>query len=302
MNPTTNSWLVRMPFLNVSHIRELMAQGTPIYGLPQRKNYSPDDFQYIPERKETENERFPSISDILNGHTNLNVPNVNNVDDQDAGFYVGLSGDSLAFTLVYVSVFTLTLLYVGVRLARRWRKKQRIVQHATLSNISIDESSSIQPSSSLPPCGHPQCARAVRSTNFLPYTWLPAVQPVHNTAVCRGRCEACRQLQQPPPSYTKLFLDDQPPAYADSIVIKNESVVNLEHSAESASENDNEIVYLEASNSDFSFNSSSNTDDPPVISNENEIIVEFNEFLGHEDEDLRNEDEETPLTNLEEKP
>ena len=37
--------------------------------------------------------------------------------------YLGLSGDSLAFTLVHVSVFTLTLLYVGIRLARRWQKK-----------------------------------------------------------------------------------------------------------------------------------------------------------------------------------
>ena len=37
--------------------------------------------------------------------------------------YLGLSGDSLAFTLVHVSVFTLTLLYVGIRLARWWQKK-----------------------------------------------------------------------------------------------------------------------------------------------------------------------------------
>ena len=122
---------------------------------------------------------------------------------------------------------------------------------------------------------------------------MPAVQPVHNTAVCRGRCDACRALQQPPPSYTKLFLDDQPPAYADSIVIKSESVVNLEHSAENASDNEKE-----ASKSDCSFNISSNTDEPRVISNENEIIVEFNEFL-----ELReDEDEETPLTELEDKP
>merc|ERR1711972_1204596 len=150
-------------------------------------------------------ERFPSISDILNGRTNLNVPNVNNVDndEQDAGFYVGLSGDSLAFTLVYVSVFTLTLLYVGVRLARRWRKKQRIVQHATLSNISTDELSSSQ--ASLPPCGHPQCARALRSTTLLPYTWLPAVQPVRNTAVSEADAmpaEHCSSLHPATPNYS----------------------------------------------------------------------------------------------------
>ena len=37
--------------------------------------------------------------------------------------YMGLSRDSMAFTLVYVLVFALTLLYVGIRLARRWQKK-----------------------------------------------------------------------------------------------------------------------------------------------------------------------------------
>jgi len=289
-----------MPFFNVSHIRELMTQGTPIYGLPRRKEYSPDDFQqYLSERTDSDDKRFPSISDILNGHTNLNVPeNLKPVDDQDqdAGFYVGLSGDSLAFTLVYVSVFTLTLLYVGVRLARRWRKKQRSVQHATLSNITTDESSDHQPS--LPPCGHPQCARVVRTTTLLPYTWMPAVQPIHNTAVCRGRCDSCRQLQQPPPSYTKLFLDDQPPAYTDSIVIKNETVENRELSTEIASENGLEIVNIEASNCDTSRNDSENTVvESPVISND--IIVEFNEFLDHEEEDLKDEDEETPLTEVE---
>ena len=56
---------------------------------------------------------------------------------------------------------------------------------------------------------------------MLPYAWLPAVAAVHSTAACRGRCAACRSLAQPPPSYSKLFLDEQPPAYNDSLVIKN---------------------------------------------------------------------------------
>ena len=73
----------------------------------------------------------------------------------------------------------------------------------------------------LPPCGHAQCARAARSGTMLPYAWLPAVAAVHSTAACRGRCAACRSLGQPPPSYSKLFLDEQPPAYNDSLVIKN---------------------------------------------------------------------------------
>ena len=81
----------------------------------------------------------------------------------------------------------------------------------------------------LPPCGHQQCARAA----MLPYTGLPAAwvpdlltlrAPSHNTAVCRGRCAACRDLARPPPSYTNLFLEDQPPAYHDSIVLKREDI------------------------------------------------------------------------------
>merc|ERR1719244_1441204 len=190
---------------------------------------------------------FPTIDDLLRGgQSQVNVPNTSDTIDQadSNNIYTGLTGDSLAFTLVYVSVFTLTLFYVGVRLGRRWRKKQQAVQHATLSNITTDESSDHQPS--LPPCGHPQCARVVRTTTLLPYTWMPAVQPIHNTAVCRGRCDSCRQLQQPPPSYTKLFLDDQPPAYTDSIVIKSETVENRELSTEIASENGLEIVNIEA--------------------------------------------------------
>ena len=55
--------------------------------------------------------------------------------DQSDTVYAGLSGDSLAFTLVYVSVLTLTLLYVGVRLARRWRKKHRATLHTSTSTV-----------------------------------------------------------------------------------------------------------------------------------------------------------------------
>ena len=164
-------------------------------------------------------------------------------DSDSSGVYSGLSGDSLAFTLVYVSVFTITLFYVGVRLARRWRRKQQISAAAVAATASSGErererergrsvltsgvaGEEAVPSLVVPPCGHPQCARAA----MLPYTGLPAAflphllavrpQPTHNTAVCRGRCDACRDLARPPPSYTKLFLEDQPPAYHDSIVLK----------------------------------------------------------------------------------
>ena len=60
-------------------------------------------------------------------------------DSDSSGVYSGLSGDSLAFTLVYVSVFTITLFYVGVRLARRWRRKQQISAAAVAATASSGE-------------------------------------------------------------------------------------------------------------------------------------------------------------------
>ena len=35
-------------------------------------------------------------------------------------------------------------------------------------------------------------------------------------------------MAQPPPSYTKLFLEEQPPAYNDSVVIKNDDAALAE--------------------------------------------------------------------------
>ena len=148
---------------------------------------------------------------------------------------------------MYVSVFTLTLVYVGVRLVRRWRTKQQLTAAAAAASgesvslfcddvelggdsllIAEERGGGGGSVPVLPPCGHAQCARAA----LLPYTglaaaaWIPELllqgpQQTHNTAVCRGRCQACRDLARPPPSYTKLFLEDQPPAYHDSIVLKD---------------------------------------------------------------------------------
>ena len=72
------------------------------------------------------------------------------------------------------------------------------------------------------------CARAARGAPLLPYTWVNVQsmqQPAaHSTAACRGRCAACRSLAQPPPSYSKLFEEEAPPQYNDSLVIKEEDM------------------------------------------------------------------------------
>ena len=129
----------------------------------------------------------------------------------------------------------------------------------------------------VPPCGHPQCARAAAArgaaaASFLPgYTWIPAA--VHNTASCRGRCAACRQLAQPPPSYSKLFLDDQPPEYHDSLVIKDPEVCREERVATADCSRDNTTV----------------TDVVIQMEEEPELVINVEQLK-------QLEDENTPLT------
>jgi hypothetical protein len=92
----------------------------------------------------------------------------------------------------------------------------------------------------LPPsCNHPQCAhahellllnRAVTSSAYVGIgsLWFPellgleALRPP--PAMCLGAdsCDSCRQLSQPPPSYTKLFLEDSPPSYLDAVTAGQE--------------------------------------------------------------------------------
>ena len=160
MNFTENSWMIsRMPFFNVSKIRELMRQGSPIYSYHRPSHsYQPHyevarglDYHDIDPEENREDEsqiemRLPTINQKLNAFiqdikadTESEFISVGSSAAENSNNpYTGLSGDSLAFTLVYVSVFTLTLLYVGIRLARRWRKKHRqsALQTTTLERIS----------------------------------------------------------------------------------------------------------------------------------------------------------------------
>ena len=153
-----------------------------------------------------------------------------------------------------------------------------IINLITVSDDSLSGGSVPVP---VPPCGHPQCARAAArglGATLLPYTWLQAAAvnaSVHNTEHCR--CAACRSLSQPPPSYTNLFLDDQPPEYNDSLVIKQHSPDNTETSADVCQELPS-----------CSVNESSH-DVVIDITEDQEVIINV--------EDLKNmADEETPLT------
>ena len=125
--------------LHSSEIRELVRQGSPIYSY-HRPHYEVSramDYHDIDPEENREDEsqiemRLPTINRKLNDfiqdfQTDTESEFITSVHEADGSSdpSTGLSGDSLAFTLVYVSVFTLTLLYVGIRLARRWRKKHR---------------------------------------------------------------------------------------------------------------------------------------------------------------------------------
>jgi len=239
-----------LPFFNITQFRKLIEEN-PVYSFGRNRNYfeneedGNDDYDY----DKSENIEDESVTSSFSSLFNRNNSKKDNLEADVENSSSGLSGDSLAFTLVYASVFSVTLLYVGLKLAKRWRDKQR-------SRVSVSSS----PSSSssipipLPPCGHPQCSRSLHqqqqpnntgSTGYLPYTglgaaWIPEIMTlqgfavqhpqVHSTATCRGRCNTCRNLSQPPPSYNKLFLEEQPPAYDDSVVIKDsEERVEIEN-------------------------------------------------------------------------
>ena len=207
-------------------------------------------------------------------------------------------------------MFTLTLVYVGVRLVRRWRTKQQLTAAAAAASgesvsvlcddVELGGDSLLVAEERgggegggggsvpvLPPCGHAQCARAA----LLPYTglaataWLPELllqgpQQTHNTAVCRGRCQACRDLARPPPSYTKLFLEDQPPEYDDSLVIKTEAGPG----EAAAAAGDDVVICVEAEDEV--------SEDVTNLAQEVESIKDSIEYVN----EVKNEDEETPLT------
>ena len=146
MNFTENSWMIsRMPFFNISKIQELMRQGPPIYSYYKphyevTRNYHDIDPE---ENREDESEievRPPDLNQFIRGIESesefVSAEEDGPPDDGASHPYTGLSGDSLAFTLVYVSVFTLTLLYIGIRLARKWRKKHQQAALQTQGRIS----------------------------------------------------------------------------------------------------------------------------------------------------------------------
>jgi len=166
-------------------------------------------------------------------------------DDEDSS---GLSSDSLAFTITYCSVFTITLVYVAVKLVKRWRVRSVGNIHAQTQQLAW--------------CGHAHCSQVHHSeANSLPHPYLPysglgsgflpsmirlphpVPLPVHATAHCNDGCDSCRRLAQPPPSYTKLFLEELPPSYGDAVAKEEdvnvlEEVVTVEESGEGVEDSD----------------------------------------------------------------
>ena len=143
-----------------------------------------------------------------------------------------MSNDSLTFFLVYCSIFTLTILYIGVKLSKNWRKRRLLLE--TLA----EEDPPVQG-----PCNHAICRQAQEVNHLLPYTRFGAMLlpglinietgrpgsiagPLHNTISCNNSCENCQKLSLPPPSYTKLFLDETPPSYTDAVSMEPRDALN----------------------------------------------------------------------------
>merc|ERR1711872_319639 len=167
-----------------------------------------------------------------------------------------INGDSVAFTLIYCSVFFVTLLYIIFKVTLRWRRQRDIERSGAAgydgTNIPLNHAAT-----SL--CSHAVCQRSHTSSTpsgqlaararrdaILPYSglgaiWIPEIVSlhnassasysgpstlstgaVHNTGQCNNGCDNCQRLTVPPPSYTKLFLEDCPPDYSDEIVLKSE--------------------------------------------------------------------------------
>ena len=143
-----------------------------------------------------------------------------------------MSNDSLTFFLVYCSIFTLTILYIGVKLSKNWRKRRLLLE--TLA----EEDPPVQGR-----CNHAICRQAQEVNHLLPYTrfgamLLPGLMnietgrpvsvagPLHNTISCNDSCENCQKLSLPPPSYTKLFLDETPPSYTDAVTMEPRDALN----------------------------------------------------------------------------
>jgi len=141
---------------------------------------------------------------------------------------VSLSSDSLAFTLVYCSVFTVTILYIGYKLSKRWRK-DRIRQEQGGEEFNSSAESPARR------CNHAVCQQAHERNGILPYSglgamWIPEMRTVggtgglavHHSGHCNNSCENCIKLSQPPPSYAKLFLDESPPTYSDALTMETD--------------------------------------------------------------------------------
>jgi len=149
---------------------------------------------------------------------------------------IALSSDSIAFTLIYCSIFLVTLVYIIFKVTLRWRR-QRQLDAENFSGYGGNSLPLSHTGNSL--CSHAACQRS----RILPYSglgaiWIPEIvnlhtsivepvqqtqhQPVHNTSQCNNSCDSCRSLTVPPPSYTKLFLEDCPPEYNDDLVLKSE--------------------------------------------------------------------------------
>jgi len=205
----------------------------------------------------------------------------------------GLSPDTLAFTLVYASVLSATILYIAIRLARRWRARLRGSSPSSPTPLTSPTSPSMV---ALPPCGHPGCRRVVQGALLVGGGGGHLVgvgPPPHSSATCRGRCPACSQLARPPPAYKQLFPgeEEEPPTYTECLAAMGqvqalEGTPNTEDRVDMEDTEDTANIV-----EDHSINMEQELDDsdPARVIEEANMLVEEEEEGAEEGEDAQSQ-------------
>merc|ERR1712200_66419 len=121
-------------------------------------------------------------------------------------------------------------------------KRRRIEEQGTIFTVGDTGHS----------CNHSVCQDPELRHNLIPYAGIGAcyipprnnaaavasypdgrviLNNLHNTAYCDNSCDNCKALNQPPPSYSKVCLDEPPPDYTDDMYTQGESLRQMANSS-----------------------------------------------------------------------
>lgn len=133
-----------------------------------------------------------------------------------------MSTKYLSMTIPFMAIFVLSLICAVCQKVMLYRKRSALMKAMAK-----------YPPARAPCnwCTSTTCDHQSTVSSLLPYASLASVwvsemtqqnrqrqrPAVHTNQQCNNSCENCKQLQQPPPSYTNLFPDENPPSYSESV-------------------------------------------------------------------------------------